>query len=46
MIASLGNKVTYLERIKFSGIELDSALPRGKWRYLTDAEIADLQKHG
>ena len=39
MIASLDNRVTYLERISFSGIVTDSALARGEWRYLTAEEI-------
>ena len=43
MIASLGNKVSYLERISFSGIALDSSLSRGEWRYLNDDEIFILE---
>ena len=43
MIASLGNKVTYLERISFGGIPLDTSLSRGEWRYLTDAEAEALE---
>ncbi|MBE6645969.1 MAG: 16S rRNA pseudouridine(516) synthase, partial [Ruminococcaceae bacterium] len=35
MIASFGNKVTYLERISFASIPLDASLARGEWRYLT-----------
>ena len=38
MIASTQNRVTYLERIRFSDIELDGALSRGEWRLLTDKE--------
>ena len=38
MIASTLNRVTYLERIRFSDIELDGALLRGEWRLLTDKE--------
>ena len=38
MIASLSNKVTYLERIRFSDILLDSTLKRGEWRLLTKEE--------
>ena len=44
MIASQGNRVTSLERISFGGIKLDGALARGEWRYLSDAEIALLEK--
>ena len=43
MIASFGNKVTYLERISFGGIPLDASLSRGEWRYLTDAEARELE---
>ena len=39
MVASTSNKVTRLERVSFGGIELDRALRRGEWRYLTDEEI-------
>ena len=42
MVASTGNKVTRLERISFGGVELDSSLERGEWRYLTDEEIKKL----
>ena len=44
MIASFGNKVTYLERISFAGIPLDRSLTRGEWRYLTEAEIKSLEE--
>ena len=44
MIASRDNRVTSLERISFGGIPLDNALERGEWRYLTDEEIALLEK--
>lgn len=43
MIASLDNAVTYLERISFAGIELDSSLARGEWRFLTENERAVLE---
>ena len=46
MIASQSNRVTSLERISFGGIELDRALSRGQWRYLTDKEIEILEKQG
>ena len=42
MVASTGNKVTRLERISFGGVELDTSLPRGTWRYLTEGEIKTL----
>ena len=38
MIASLENKVVYLERIEFADIPLDTSLTRGEWRYLTSEE--------
>lgn len=38
MFESVGNKITYLERISFAGIKLDNALERGQWRYLTNGE--------
>lgn len=44
MIASRNNRVTSLERTSFGGISLDPALDRGEWRYLTDEEIALLEK--
>jgi len=43
MIASTSNRVTSLERIAFGGIELDSSLQRGEWRYLTAEEISLLE---
>ena len=42
MIASLDNRVCYLERISFADITLDCALARGEWRYLTEGEISGL----
>ena len=44
MIASLGNKVTFLERIRFSDIELDRTLKRGEFRLLTEREKEILEK--
>lgn len=46
MIASRSNRVTSLERISFGSIRLDLSLSRGEWRYLTDEEIAILEKQG
>ena len=46
MIAAQDNRVTSLERISFGGIELDTSLNRGEWRYLTDEEIEHLEKQG
>ncbi len=44
MIASLSNKVTFLERIRFSDIGLDASLERGEWRLLTDSEKEILER--
>ena len=38
MLEAVDNKITYLERISFGAIELDSSLARGEWRYLTAEE--------
>lgn len=40
MFAAVGNHVVGLHRECVGGIELDSALALGEWRYLTDAEVA------
>ncbi len=45
MIASFNNRVTYLKRIKFASIPLDTALSPGEWRYLTKEEVEILEKH-
>jgi 16S rRNA pseudouridine516 synthase len=45
MIAAQGNRVTSLERIRFSEILLDTALSRGEWRFLTNDEIKILLSH-
>ena len=42
MIASLGSRVTYLERIAFADIPLDTSLSRGEWRFLDTEEISSL----
>ena len=47
MIASLDNRVTYLKRISFAGIPLDTSLSEGKWRFLEkDEETALLSGRG
>ena len=43
MIAAVGSKITYLERIRFASIPLDENLARGEWRYLSDKEIAEIE---
>lgn len=40
MFEAAGSKITSLCRVSFAGIALDPELPEGKWRYLTDSEIA------
>ena len=44
MVAATGNRVTSLRRISFADIELDCSLEPGKWRMLTEDEIAKLRK--
>lgn len=43
MMEAVGNKIVYLERIRFGPLQLDDRLERGSWRYLTDAEIRALE---
>jgi len=38
MLDAVRNKVTYLERLSFGNISLDSNLKRGEWRHLTSEE--------
>lgn len=45
MFSAVGNKITALERITFGPLSLDTELLRGQWRYLTEDEIRELQKH-
>lgn len=42
MMASVGNHVEKLERIRFGNIHIDNAPPQGKYRELTEEEIASL----
>ena len=44
MFEAVDNKITYLERLEFGALKLDGTLERGQWRYLTDAEVASLDK--
>lgn len=44
MIASLGNKVTYLKRVSIGDLKLDISLKEGEYRRLTGEEIALLKK--
>lgn len=43
MFFAVDNKITYLERISFAGIPLDTSLERGEWRYLSESEISALE---
>ena len=43
MLEAVSNKITYLERVSFGTLELDTALARGEWRFLTDEEIESLR---
>lgn len=39
MFEAVGNKITFLRRVRFGGVELDENLKLGEWRYLTEDEI-------
>lgn len=43
MMACLGKPVLYLERVRMGNLTLDSALPRGSWRFLTEDEVRGLE---
>ena len=45
MFEAVKNKITELERLSFGPLKRDKNLERGEWRYLTDSEIAMLEKH-
>ncbi len=45
MFAAVGNGITELKRIAIGELTLDPGLGEGEWRFLTDAEIAELRKH-
>ena len=45
MFEARGNRIFYLERVRFAALTLDG-LPRGEWRYLTKEEISALEAHG
>ena len=45
MFQAVCNKITYLERIRFADIPLDTTLARGEWRELTDKEREILESH-
>ena len=43
MFQALGDKVTYLKRLRMKNLVLDESLKLGEYRYLTEEEIADLK---
>ena len=45
MFEAVKNKITELERLTFGPLKKEESLKRGEWRYLTDSEIALLEKH-
>lgn len=44
MLQAVHNQITYLERVSFGPLTLDSSLPRGEWRPLTEEELKALRK--
>jgi len=44
MFHAVGSEITYLERIRFGGLELDPSLERGQWRELRGDEIDTILK--
>ncbi len=45
MLGAMDNRVIFLERISFAGIELDRSLERGQYRNLTESEIYQLENY-
>ena len=45
MFEAVGNKITALERLTFGPLKLDPSLERGEWRFLTQEETVELEKH-
>lgn len=46
MAEAVHNQITYLERVTFGPITLDTSLDRGEWRFLTQEEQDALESHG
>lgn len=46
MAEAVHNQITYLERVTFGPISLDTALERGEWRHLTEEEQKSLEDRG
>lgn len=45
MFERAGSEVTFLKRVSFGGIPLDSSLAPSEWRYLTEDEEKRLREH-
>ncbi len=45
MLSAVHNQVTYLKRVSFAEIALDSELSEGSWRYLSEDEIQKLTQN-
>ena len=45
MLAARGKPVTYLKRVRFGPLVLDSGLEKGRWRALTEEEKSSLFRH-
>lgn len=43
MFRAVGSEITFLERVAFGGVTLDSTLERGEWRELTETELKTLR---
>lgn len=46
MAEAVHNQITFLERVTFGPVSLDTTLERGQWRYLTDDEQEAIEAHG
>ena len=46
MAEAVHNQITYLERVSFGPLLLDTALKRGEWRHLTAEEESELEARG
>ncbi|MBR0443317.1 MAG: rRNA pseudouridine synthase [Clostridia bacterium] len=44
MLEAVDNKIVTLERVSFGPLTLDETLGRGEWRYLSDDEVAALER--
>ena len=46
MAEAVHNQITYLERVEFGPVSLDTSLARGQWRYLTEKEQESIESRG